>query len=251
MLVIYKCDKVEPEPLNLVLAVLGFGMLTTIPSILFELIGEGILSVFLAEDSVLFTLLDTFFVVALAEEFWKRFVVKKYMWKKPAFNYRFDGIVYCVASSLGFALLENILYVFQNGVGTGIVRAILSVPGHCTFAVFMGYYIGNAKLHQVRGNLKKAKRYMTRSLWVPVVLHGFYDFCLSRESILLTLLFLLFVVVCDVFAIIFVVRGEKQDIPFYVLQEGDTWIQNPVWLQMAAASLNMEVPEELVFSDES
>ena len=193
---------------------------------------------FFWEQSLPFVFLDTFFVVALAEECLKRLVVRCFVWRKRAFNYRFDAIVYCVASSLGFALLENILYVFQNGFGTGIVRAILSVPGHCTFAIFMGYFLRNAKLYEMQGNEKKAKRYAGLSLWVPVVLHGFYDFCLTMQSVILMLLFLVFVIVCDIFSIIRVVRSEKQDIPFYVHQEGGSWIQNPVWLEMAATSID-------------
>ena len=243
MLVIYKCDRVEPEPAGLVLAVMGFGMLTILPAMICEAIGEGLLSVFLPQESILFQFLDAFFVIALTEEFWKRFVIRTYIWKKPAFNYRFDAIVYCVASSLGFALLENIFYVFGNGFGTGIMRALLSVPGHCTDAIFMGLFIGNAKLCQVRGNRKKYKMYMAWSLWMPVMLHGFYDFCLGMDSIFLILVFLMFVIICDVTAIVFVILSEKQDAPFYVLKEGDRWIDNPVWLQMAAASLNMDVPD--------
>lgn len=243
MFVIYQCDRVEPEPVKLVLSVMGFGMLTIIPSIICELLGEGLLSLFLYKENPWYIFLENFFVIGLVEEFWKRFVVKAYIWKKSEFNYRFDAIVYCVASSLGFALLENIMYVFQYGFGTGITRAVLSVPGHCTFAVFMGFFLGDAKFYEVRENKRKAKMYMALSLWVPVLQHGFYDFCLSMRSVALTLVFLLFVIVCDVVAIIRIIRSEKQDVPFYVLKEGDLWIQNPVWMQMAATSMNMQMPD--------
>lgn len=238
MFLIYKCDKVEREPVSLILKVMGLGMAIIIPVVICELMGEVVISLFCKPYSILYIFLDNFLIVGLLEEFWKRLIVKKYIWNRHEFNYRFDAIVYCVASSLGFALLENILYVFQNGFGTGIVRAILSVPGHCTFAIFMGYFLGNAKLYEMQGNEKKAKRYAGLSLWVPVVLHGFYDFCLTMQSVILMLLFLVFVIVCDIFSIIRVVRSEKQDIPFYVHQEGGSWIQNPVWLEMAATSID-------------
>lgn len=237
MFLIYKCDKVEREPISLILKVMGLGMVVIVPIVVCELVGEGIISLFLKEESVLYVFLDNFLVVGLMEELWKRLIIKKYIWNKHEFNYRFDAIVYCVASSLGFALLENILYVFQNGFGTGIVRAILSVPGHCTFAIFMGYFLGNAKLYEIQGDKKRVKRYAGLSLWIPVLLHGFYDFCLTMESVILMIVFLVFVIVCDVFSVIRVVRSEKQDIPFYVHQAGDTWIQNPVWLEMAATSI--------------
>lgn len=243
MFVIYRYDKVEREPLGLLLAVMGLGMLTTIPAIIWELLGEKVLSLFLWEDSIPYLILDNFLVVALAEECLKRLVVRCFVWKKKAFNYRFDAIVYCAAASLGFALLENILYVFQFGFGTGITRAVLSIPGHCTFGIFMGFFIGDAKLYEVRGNKAKAGRLQVLSLCVPVVLHGFYDFCLSMESVWLTIIFFVFVITVDTVAIIRVIHSERQDEPFYILQEGDRWIQNPVWMQMAAACVNMEMPD--------
>lgn len=242
MVVIYKCDRVEKEPVGLVLAVMVLGMLTAIPSTLCELIGDFVLDIFWKEGTMPVLLIENFIVIGLAEEFWKLFVVKLLIWKHKEFNYRFDAIVYCVASSLGFALLENVFYVFQFGFRTGISRALLSVPGHCTFAVFMGFFLGDAKLYEVRGNKRKARMYRILSLAAPVLQHGFYDFCLSVESGILSIIFLLFVVVCDVIAIIRVIRSEKQDVPFYVLKEGDRWIQNPVWMQMAAASMDTQMP---------
>lgn len=243
MYVIYRYDKVEREPVGLLLGVMGLGMLTTIPAIIWELLGEKLLSLLFWEKSLPYIFLETFLVVALAEETVKRLVVRYFVWNKKAFNYRFDAIVYCAAVSLGFALLENILYVFQYGFGTGISRAILSVPGHCTFGIFMGFFIGDAKLYEVRGNRGKAGQLKALSLFVPVMLHGFYDFCLSMQSALLTIAFFVFVIAVDTVAIIRVIHSERQDEPFYILQEGDRWIQNPVWMQMAAVSMDMEMPD--------
>ncbi len=243
MYVIYRYDKVEREPLGLLLGVMGLGMITIIPAVIWELLGEKLLLLLFEEESPFYIFLENFFVVALAEETVKRLVVRYFVWNKKAFNYRFDAIVYCAAASLGFALFENILYVFQYGFGTGISRAILSVPGHCTFGIFMGFFMGDAKLHEVRGNIGKARWLKALSLIVPVLLHGFYDFSLSMQSVLLNIAFFVFVIVVDLVAIIRVIHSERQDEPFYVLQEGDRWIQNPVWMQMAAVSMDMEVPE--------
>lgn len=243
MFVIYQCDRVEKEPVSLVLKVMGLGMLVIIPVLVCELAGEFILSRFWYETELPYLVLMNFIVVGISEEFWKRFIIRKYIWKKKDFNYRFDAIVYCVASSLGFALLENVLYVLQSGFGTGVARAVLSVPGHCTFAVFMGFFLGEARFYEVREQTTRAKRHLALSLWIPVLQHGFFDFCLSVQSIWFILIFLLFVLVCDIVAIIRVIRSEKQDMPFYVLKEGDRWIQNPVWMQMAATAMHMEVPD--------
>ena len=89
--------------------------------------------------SVLWALvLENFLAVALVEEACKRWVVLKFAWRSPAFDYRFDAVVYCVFAALGFAALENILYVAEYGFAVAVSRALLSVPGHCFFAVYMG-----------------------------------------------------------------------------------------------------------------
>ncbi len=242
MVVIYKCDRIEKEPIGLIIGTMVLGMLTCIPAALCELLAKTGLQFFLPETSILYILIESFLGIALIEEFWKLFVIRLFIWNRKAFNYRFDAIVYCVASSLGFALLENILYVFQYGFGTGITRAILSVPGHCTFAVFMGYFLGNAKLFEVKKENEKNWIWLFFSLLFPTLQHGFFDFCLFTENGLFVLVFLVFVFVCDIVAIVRIVRSEKQDVPFYVLKTGDRWISNPEWIQMAAAAMDVQVP---------
>lgn len=247
MFVICKCDRVEPEPVSLIFKVMGLGMLTVFPSIICEMIGGAFVELYAEiarqRETAIYFALENFLVIGLAEEFWKLFVVKKYIWKKKEFNYRFDAIVYCVASSLGFALLENIMYVFQYGFMTGVMRAVLSVPGHCTFAVFMGFFLGDAKLYEARGNMKKKKQMLLLALIAPMLVHGFYDFCLSMQEPILTLVFLLFVIICDAVAIVRIIRSEKQDVSFYALQAGDQWLENQEWLYMAASTLEMEMPD--------
>ncbi len=248
MFIIYKVDKVEREPFWFVFGILILGMISCIPTIICEMITEGILLQIADSSSIVYVFLNAFLGVALIEEFWKLIVVRVFVWNAKAFNYRFDAIVYCVASSLGFALLENILYVFQNGLGTGIARAVLSVPGHCTFGVFMGYFLGNAKLLEVKGQKKKGLKWLFLALLFPTLQHGFFDFVLMIETdyewieLLLLLLFLGFVFVCDVVAIVRIARSEKQDLPFYVLKKGDRWISNPEWLQMAALTMDEQIP---------
>jgi RsiW-degrading membrane proteinase PrsW (M82 family) len=78
--------------------------------------------------------------------------------------------------SLGFAALENVLYVMQSGFETGIMRAFTSVPGHAIFGVFMGYFYGHAKLAEAQGRASEMREYLTLSLLVPLLLHGVYDF---------------------------------------------------------------------------
>lgn len=73
-------------------------------------------------------------------------------WRNPNFNYRFDGIVYAVFVSLGFAAFENIQYVLHYGLSVALPRAIFAVPGHMSFAVFMGLFYGRAKLYEAWGD---------------------------------------------------------------------------------------------------
>ena len=99
--------------------------------------------------------------------------MRRFAWKHPAFDYRFDAVVYCVFSALGFAALENILYVAQFGLSVAVPRALLSVPGHFFFAVYMGIYLGEAKRAEREGEGFLRDRFLRESILVPVLLHGF------------------------------------------------------------------------------
>ena len=83
--------------------------------------------------------------------------------------------------------------MLSNGLGNAIIRAVISVPGHAVFAVYMGYYYGLAKLTDADGDKRESKKFLKKALWVPIALHGFFDFCLMSGSTLLILLFLFFI----------------------------------------------------------
>jgi RsiW-degrading membrane proteinase PrsW (M82 family) len=88
--------------------------------------------------------------------------------------------MYAVMVGMGFATLENIAYVLQNGVGTGITRMFLSVPAHATFAVLMGYHVGLAKFNPAR----RGWYFLLAIIW-PVIFHGTFDFFLFIGNSLL------------------------------------------------------------------
>ena len=134
-----------------------------------------------------------FLIVACSEELCKRLPVRTVLWRHPAFDYRFDAVVYCVFSALGFAALENVLYVAESGLRTAVMRALLSVPGHFFFAVYMGIYLGEAKVCERSGQRRRRGYYLLCSLAVPVLLHGFWDFDLSIPSPWATVVFYVFV----------------------------------------------------------
>lgn len=210
LLVIYSKDSYEKEPFSLLVQLFLLGVASIIPAVILEMIGETVWEILLGENSIAYNFVYAFFVVALAEEGFKFLFTVLRTWKNRNFNYKFDGIVYTVFVSLGFATLENILYVFQNGIGTGIMRAILSVPGHAIDAVFMGYFYGIAKQCSARGQKERCVLNMVLSLMVAVALHGFYDFCLF-EGGLWIIAFFIFVVVIDICGIIRVHFSSKHD----------------------------------------
>ena len=90
---------------------------------------------------MLYQIILYFVIVAIAEESSKYFFLKKRTWNNPEFNCQYDGVVYAVFVSLGFALWENINYVLSYGFSTAIVRAITAIPGHACFGVFMGVFL--------------------------------------------------------------------------------------------------------------
>lgn len=199
MVQVYRLDRIEKEPAGLLLKLALFGALSGLAAGAIEGALTRVLDVTLG-GGMLRLMLENFLAVALVEEACKRWVVLKFAWRHPAFDYRFDAVVYCVFSALGFAALENILYVAEYGFAVAVSRALLSVTGHCFFAVYMGIYLGQAKMaeramqwYYIELPDESPGQYLRASLLVPTLLHGFWDFSLSVGGGLMTVLFYLFV----------------------------------------------------------
>lgn len=169
MVYVYLKDKYNREPILYLIISFCLGVLSALPAVYIEMYGNAILNQFV-EVSLLHTFIMAFVVVALTEEYCKYFMVRYYAYPKKAFDEPFDGIVYCIMVSMGFATIENIGYVYQHGASTGIVRMFLSVPAHASFAVMMGYYVGLAKFDPARAYFLR----ITGIFWA-VVFHGTYD----------------------------------------------------------------------------
>ena len=135
---VYRMDKVEKEPLSLLLLVTVLGMISVIPAAVIEDLLGNVLAMLISPSSLIYVIIENFIVVALIEEVVKFFVLERCTWDNPAFDYEFDGIVYAICSGMGFAIAENIMYVFQYGFETGIIRMLTAVPAHAIFAIFMG-----------------------------------------------------------------------------------------------------------------
>ena len=200
MVQVYRLDRIEKEPAGLLLRLVLFGALSGLVAGAVEGALTRVLGLVLREGSMLYLAAENFLVVALVEESCKRWPVMKFAWNHPAFDYRFDAVVYCVFSALGFAALENVLYVAEFGFSVAVSRALLSVPGHCFFAVYMGVYLGQAKMAERAAQQcyielpdETPGPYLRASLLVPTLLHGFWDFSLSVGGGFMTVLFYLFV----------------------------------------------------------
>lgn len=208
---IYRQDAVEKEPAGLLWKVFFFGVLSIIPILIMELLLDDVLLALFEEGTLAYILADNFIGVALVEEFWKMRAAKRAAWKHPAFNYKFDAIVYCVISALGFAAIENVMYVMDSGLATALSRMVLSVPSHAIDGLIMGYFFGIAKEADLAQDRKRRKKYLRYAVLVPTIEHGIYDTSLSLESDWLMLFFFVFVIAVDIWAYRFVKKQAGAD----------------------------------------
>ncbi len=183
---VYFRDKYEKEPLALLLKAILSGALIVLPVIVVEKL-MGALNPF--EINPFQGFWNAFLVAGFSEELFKFIALYLLIWKNPNFNEKFDGIVYAVFISLGFAAVENVLYVSQGGVEVGLTRAWSAVPAHAIFGITMGYYFGIAHMYP---ELKKS--FLWKALLIPILFHGVYDFILMAGIPALLSLFLPFVI---------------------------------------------------------
>lgn len=161
----------HPEPRAVLLRTFWYGVLITVPAGLLE-VGLSSAAEPLGLSPVAASLNSAFLGAALCEESLKFLIVYHYCRRHAAFDEPMDGIIYGVTASLGFATLENVLYVASNGVEVAVMRALLAVPGHACWGALMGYYIGQAQF----GPAMHRNRHLALALGLPMALHGLYDF---------------------------------------------------------------------------
>ncbi|GKX28143.1 protease PrsW [Vallitalea longa] len=187
---IYLTDRYDKEPLHLLIKIFVLGGVSILPVIFVE----RLLSYFNIFTGFLQVAYVAFIVAGFTEEFFKRVIVMRFAYNHRAFNEKLDGIVYAVFTSLGFATVENVLYVvfrYSNVNTIGLQRAIFSVPAHMLFAITMGYYLSLAKYAE---DYNRRRYYLRLSLFIPVLLHGIYDYILMSKSSNLFAIFIPFVI---------------------------------------------------------
>ncbi|MBO4235482.1 MAG: PrsW family intramembrane metalloprotease [Firmicutes bacterium] len=213
MFYIYRKDGIEKEPASLLIKLIGFGVLAALLSGGLETAGIAVLDRFISVANPLYLIILAFLIVAVVEEGTKYILMKAATWKNPHFNFRFDAVVYAAFISLGFAAFENIGYVMGYGLTIAPTRALLAIPGHLSFSVFMGFFYGRARLWANRGDEKKASTNRRLAYIVAVLLHGFYDACAMKQTVRSTLIFFAFIIAVDILMIRTIRKEAREDHP--------------------------------------
>ncbi|MEY4905415.1 MAG: hypothetical protein RLZZ292_3230 [Bacteroidota bacterium] len=172
---IYRQDHHESEPSRMLLWAFVCGCASTIPAIFFQSFFKNLEN----PNSLFDTAIFAFGVVGLSEELAKYYLLRRFVYPQKDFNEPIDGIVYGVMVGLGFATLENVMYVLNagdNGFATALARAFTAVPAHAAFGVLMGAYVGLTKFIP-----EKAGIYTIIGVGLAVFFHGAYDFFLMQQ----------------------------------------------------------------------
>jgi protease PrsW len=231
MLFIYWRDTHEKEPMRHLLVCLILGMFSVIPALLIErLLTSNVQNYLFQSRSVANSLFKAYVVAAVVEEMIKFSFCRLYAYPKRDFNEPLDGIVYMVMVALGFATVENFMYIFSNtksGFEIGIVRMFIAVPGHACWGVIIGYFMGQAKFKHVG---TKRITVMLTGLLLAMLLHGTYDGLLFLEdtttfrdyTYLLTLSALATAILSYILAYKAIARHRKLSALSFALNENET-----------------------------
>lgn len=210
-LYVYIRDKYEREPFGLVAWTFALGAFGAIAAALLE-------SMFPYSEkhaTLLASAANATLVVAPIEEVVKFLAVWLIAYRAPEFNEPFDGVVYCVIASMGFATLENIMYVIDGGMGVAVERAFISVPGHAAYGAIMGYYLGRAKFD----TSGRSRMLLLTGVLYATIAHGLFDFGLLSHTgygLLITAITFIFAIGCALRAIRF---SSKASGEFWARQE--------------------------------
>ncbi|MBQ1493306.1 MAG: PrsW family intramembrane metalloprotease [Blautia sp.] len=213
---IYRKDSWEPEPVPLLVSLALSGVLAGFLSGVLEGVFGRILSFLpINKDSHLYTILTAFLVVAAVEEGMKAYLLYRRTWEDANFNYSFDAVVYSAFVSLGFAAIENLIYVFTYGLSVALPRAALAIPGHFGFSVVFGYFYGRARERADLGFFSASRANLLAGYVLAVFLHGFYDSCAMLGTSTSLSCFLLFIIILYLVIFKVVEKAAREDKPLY------------------------------------
>jgi len=181
----YHKDKYEKEPINLLTKAFLAGLIITLTAILIESVINKFINPIKLFPLKIF--LKAFLLAGLVEEGCKFYVFRSLIYHSKEFDEPYDGIIYAVMISLGFATVENLAYViaaylksgYVGVLQVGIIRAVFSVPGHACWGVIMGYYFSLAKFTKDKN---RERKYIYKGLGLAILAHGLYDFLLFTKT---------------------------------------------------------------------
>ena len=211
MIHVYKSDHLDKESPALLFSLIRAGILSSLLALVEERVFCYILNQYVEPNTVKYNVILYFGIVAIAEESSKYIFLRRNSWNNLEFNCQYDGVVYAVFVSLGFALWENISYVLNYGLSVAIPRAVTAIPGHACFGVFMGTFYGLAKKYDYSGEKSKSVLFTIFSLIVPILIHGAYDYIATLEQQDADWYFLIFIFVLFVISYILVGQASKKD----------------------------------------
>ena len=212
---IYQKDKADREPSKLLFRLFVGGVLSAALAVILEYASEYLEYALLGNSGPynMYAIFEAC-MVGVIEEGSKYLFLKKISWRNPAFNYLFDGIVYAVFVSLGFAAIENVLYVLQYKTADVMIqRAILTIPAHMSFAVYMGLFYSRARLFFKRGDKGASRLNLRAGFCAAALLHAFYDGCLMVDMEYSFLVFCVFVAVLDYLVFRTIRKESRADRP--------------------------------------
>ncbi len=177
-------DVGDKEPLGRLVVAMLFGALAVIPALSWEAPFRDLLQ---TSNSLPVQLALSFLVVGLGEEFFKLAAVYLAVARTMHFSEPMDGIIYSIATSIGFSVVENILYISAFGLVVAPLRGTIATLAHIAFSGLAGYFLGKARFSD------RPLPIIALGLLAATMAHGLYDFMLitGLVSPLLMVLFIL------------------------------------------------------------
>ncbi|WP_283594738.1 PrsW family intramembrane metalloprotease [Paraclostridium bifermentans] len=189
---IYIKDKYDKEPIKVLIRLFFIGTLISIPAIAIE----DILLKAKIGNSHLNLIYTAFVVAAATEEILKIMILIPYTLRSRHYTEKLDGIVYSIFTTLGFATIENLIYIFHgnqlNLLQIGLARAVISIPAHVLFAINMGYYLSMYKFNLDKPKVKKV--FLAKLILIPIALHGVFDILAMIKTTWASICFVIYLI---------------------------------------------------------
>ena len=207
----------HPEQMKFLMKIFGLGCLSAIPVLFCEMFYDRVLQI--PDSYGSFALFwNTFWGIAFVEETFKWIAMFAMSYRSKKFDETYDGIAYGAFSSMGFACIENLLYVVLGfSVVTGILRAITAVPGHFCYGVIMGYFMSKARYNKENG--KSGIIYILLSILIPTALHALYDYLILDDTGLNILIWFVLIIAMFISCFILIIRAAKNNAPIGAPEE--------------------------------